>query len=558
VAQAQLAYKLYREAFSGPRWESLAARGAASQRPLWASTSTKNPEYPDLLYVDTLIGPETVNTMPDATVEAFLDHGVVARTVDADLDGAAAVLDVLRRAPAVADRQGRQPAMSSVLERLESRDTSLWPDGNVSADRLGWLDIHERMAGEAADLATWAAGIDAERIVLLGMGGSSLGPEVLRAAIGSDRLTVLDTTDPATVLGTPLGDSFFVVSSKSGGTLEVRALLAHSWERVPHGERYAAVTDPGTALDDLATERGFSRVFRNPPDIGGRYSVLSYFGLVPAALLGYDIAGLCEAAASVDRGAAVELGLAMGEAARQGRDKLNVVSPEPFAAFGLWVEQLVAESTGKRGRGIIPIPSTAVDPGDDRYHVALEMEDPVELGAEFLRWEMATAAAGHVLEVDPFDEPNVAESKKNTDEVLSDLPLSPPESAEPSQVSKWLDQVVRPGDYVSLQAYLPYGCESDLERLRVQLSRGLDGVAASAGFGPRFLHSTGQLHKGGPDSVVAVQIVPRRPSAELPVPGFGYDFGTLIAAQAVGDHRSLLAHDRRVLRVEVDDLGDVS
>jgi glucose-6-phosphate isomerase/transaldolase/glucose-6-phosphate isomerase len=389
------------------------------------------------------------------------------------------------------------------------------------------------------------------------MGGSSLGPEVLRAAVDTDRLIVLDTTDPATVLATPLGDSFFLVSSKSGTTLEVQALLAHCWERIKDGSRYAAITDPGTPLAALAAERGFARIFENPPDIGGRYSVLSYFGLVPAALLGYDVAGLCQAALDVDREAAGDLGIGLGDAGREGRDKVTIVVPERFAAFGLWVEQLIAESTGKRGTGLVPIPTTDVEDGDDRYLVGLELDDPLELGREFFRWEIATAIAGHIGDIDPFDEPNVTESKENTAKVLESLPLPEVQDDDPATVSEWLTRQFRPKDYVSLQAYLPYGQDDALRSLRCTIRDGLGGAPVTVGYGPRFLHSTGQLHKGGPNTGVAVQIVPRKPTAELPIPDFGYDFGTLIAAQSIGDHQSLRAHDRRVLRVAVDDLSDV-
>jgi hypothetical protein len=447
---------------------------------------------------------------------------------------------------------------TELVERLFARDTTLWPDGNVAATRLGWLDVIDRMEAEAAELRAWADGIDAANIVLLGMGGSSLGPEVLRAAVGSDRLVVLDTTDPATVVGAPLGDSFFLVSSKSGTTLEVKTLLAHCWERIKDGSRYAAITDPGTPLAELGRERGFARVFENPPDIGGRYSVLSYFGLVPAALLGYDVAALCQSAREADRVAAAELGIAMGEAGRAGRDKVTVVVPEPFAAFGLWVEQLIAESTGKQGRGLVPVPTTEVEVGEDRHVVALELSDPLELGREFYRWEMAVALAGSLLAIDPFDEPNVTESKENTAKVLEALPLPTVPTDDPKTVGSWLQGHVRPRDYVSVQAYLPYGQDDALQRLRRTLRDGLDGAPVTVGYGPRFLHSTGQLHKGGPDEVVAVQVVPRTPTADLAIPGFPYDFGTLIAAQAIGDHQSLLDHGRRVLRVAVDDLGDIA
>jgi glucose-6-phosphate isomerase/transaldolase/glucose-6-phosphate isomerase len=442
--------------------------------------------------------------------------------------------------------------------RLRERDTTLWPEGNVAANRLGWLDVAARMRDEAADLRAWATSIEADHVVLLGMGGSSLGPEVLRAAIGSERLLVLDTTDPATIAAAPIGPgTFFVVSSKSGTTLEVNTLFAYAWSKVPDGSRYAAITDPGTPLTDLARQHSFNRIFENPPDIGGRYSVLSYFGLVPAALLGYDIAALCDRARNADPEAAVELGVAMGEAQREGRDKVTVVPPRPFAEFGLWVEQLIAESTGKRGTGLVPVPTTDVEVGADRHVVGLTIEDPLDLAEEFYRWEIAVAVAGHVLDIDPFDEPNVTESKENTKRVLDDLPLPEVKAADAGGVSAWLKETVRPGDYVSIQAYLPYGQDAALERLRTTVRDGLGGVAVTAGYGPRFLHSTGQLHKGGPDSVVALQLVRSSPSAEVPIPGSGYDFGTLIAAQSIGDHQSLVDHGRRVLRVAVDDLGDI-
>lgn len=448
--------------------------------------------------------------------------------------------------------------MSALLDRIAARDTTVWPEGNVAAERLGWLDVAERMRSEAAELRSWASSVGGERVVLLGMGGSSLGPEVLRHAAESDRLIVLDTTDPRSVAEVELDGAFVVVSSKSGTTLEVNALLAHCWHRLPDGNRYAAITDPGTPLARLAVQRGFRRVFANPADIGGRYSVLSYFGLVPAALLGYDVAALCEAALAVDREEAVEFGAGFGEAAVKGADKLTVVVPAAFAAFGLWVEQLVAESTGKRGTGCIPVPTTEPEVGADRHVVEVDVDAAEELGAEFFRWELATAAAGHVLGIDPFDEPNVSESKANTARVLENLPLPPEPAADPSGTMAWLEDQVGDGDYVSLQVYLPYGQDDALARLRAQVRDRLGGAPVTVGYGPRFLHSTGQLHKGGPGSIVAVQIVPRRPTAHVDVPGFGYDFATLIAAQALGDLESLRAHGRRVLRVAADHLREIA
>jgi len=454
--------------------------------------------------------------------------------------------------------------VADLLARLEARDVTLWPEGNVAPNRLGWLELPNQLMDEADALMQWAAGIEQRRVVLLGMGGSSLGPEVLGAAWraagrdGGRELVVLDTTDPETIAATRFDDAFILVSSKSGTTLEVNSLFAHAWSLVPDGGRYAAITDPGTPLARLAAEHGFNRCFENPSDVGGRYSVLSRFGMVPAALIGYDLASLAKRALSADRQAAVELGVAMGEAAVAGRDKVTIVVPEDYRSFGLWVEQLIAESTGKRGKGCVPVPTTEMEQGTDRHVVLLELGEPDDLATEFLRWEIATAIAGHVLELDPFDEPNVAESKENTARALASLPLPAVDTHDPHQVGTWLREVVRPGDYVSLQAYLGYGRDQSLEALRRSVRDGLGGTAVTAGYGPRFLHSTGQLHKGGPNTVVAVQLVRRSPVPAVPIPGSPYDFATLIAAQALGDHRSLLDHGRRVVRVAVNDPSEVS
>ena len=457
----------------------------------------------------------------------------------------------------------------ALVTRLLERDAGLWPEGNVAPTRLGWLDSPRRMLAEASELASWARGIEQATVVLLGMGGSSLGPAVLGAvraatgdpkgsAQGARRLVVCDTTHPATVGALDLSDAFVLVSSKSGTTLEPNALLAQAWEQLPEPARYAAITDPGTPLAKLAAERGFARCFENPPDIGGRYSVLSYFGMVPAALIGYDVAELCERALGTDLDEAAGLGMTMGEEARDGRDKVTIVVPEAFGSFGLWVEQLIAESTGKRGTGCVPVPTVEPEDGPDRHVVPLHPRDGSDLGEQFYRWEVATALCGHVLGIDPFDEPNVAESKKNTNDVLANLPLPDVRAEAPERVLEWLSATVRPGDYVSLQAYVPFGHDAELEALRRTVRDHLGGTAVTAGYGPRFLHSTGQLHKGGPNTVVAVQIVSDAPGPEVPVPGFGYDFGTLIGAQSIGDHRSLVAHERRVLRVGVDELGDIA
>jgi glucose-6-phosphate isomerase/transaldolase/glucose-6-phosphate isomerase len=455
----------------------------------------------------------------------------------------------------------------SLVERLLARDAGLWPEGNVAPNRLGWLDSPRRMMAEAGELAAWASTVEQSTVVLLGMGGSSLGPHVLEAVraasgqpgvgTGRPRLVVCDTTDPATVGSLDLSDAFVLVSSKSGTTLEPNALFAHAWSKLPDPSRYAAITDPGTPLAKLAAERGFARCFENPPDIGGRYSVLSYFGMVPAALIGYDVFELCERALGTDLDEAAGLGMTMGEEARAGRDKVTVVVPERFASFGLWVEQLIAESTGKRGTGCVPVPTVQPEAGPDRHVVPLHPVDIGDLAEQFYRWEIATALCGHVLGIDPFDEPNVAESKKNTNDVLANLPLPEVPTDSPAAVLGWLSSTVTESDYVSLQAYLPFGHDDELEDLRRRVRDHLGGLAVTAGYGPRFLHSTGQLHKGGPNTVVAVQIVSADAGPEVPVPGAHYDFGTLIAAQSIGDHRSLLAHDRRVLRVAVDELAEI-
>lgn len=452
---------------------------------------------------------------------------------------------------------------SELLRRLEGRDPTLWPVGNVSASRLGWLDTPRSMRDEARELERFAASIDQDTVVLLGMGGSSLGPAVLTAVrdafgVAGRSVVVCDTTDPATVSGLPLEDAFVVISSKSGTTLEPNVLFAHARSKLPDLSRYAVVTDPGTPLERLARELGVRHVFTNPPDIGGRYSVLSKFGLVPAALAGYDVAELCEAALDTDRDEAVSLGDAIGSAALAGRDKVTLVTGERAGAFGLWVEQLIAESTGKLGRGCVPVPTSETERGEDRYLVPIELSSPAELGKLFFAFEIAIAITGHRLEIDPFDEPNVAESKANTLAVLGDLPLPSIDSQPPDQLMRLITETVRPGDYVSLQAYLPFGVDAELEALRRRVRDANDSMAVTAGYGPRFLHSTGQLHKGAPNTVVAVQIVRRDPSGVLAIPDESYDFATLIAAQSIGDHESLCSHGRRVIRVELDDLAEIA
>ena len=439
----------------------------------------------------------------------------------------------------------------------------MWPAGNVASSRLGWLESPREMEREASELSNWANTIDQEVVILLGMGGSSLGPAVL-AALGDSlgglngrRLLVCDTTEPSTVHQAPFEDAFILVSSKSGTTLEPNVLFDYAITRQPDPRRYAIITDPGTPLALAAKAKRVNRVFENRPDIGGRYSVLSYFGIVPAALLGYDLNELCGRALQIDRHAAVELGIRLAEAAKEGRDKATIVTSEEVGSFGLWVEQLIAESTGKLGRGIVPVPTDEEEFGPDRERVGVAFESAHEVGAEFFKFEIATAIAGHVLELDPFDEPNVAESKANTNRVLENLPLSPLTKELPGALFPYLDNEIREGDYVSIQAYLPYGSETELDQLRKAVRDANGGIAVTAGYGPRFLHSTGQLHKGGPASVIAVQLVANSPREHVSIPDKPYDFATLIDAQSVGDRESLASHGRRVITIAIDDIREL-
>jgi hypothetical protein len=428
------------------------------------------------------------------------------------------------------------------------------------------------------------AGDGFQHVVLLGMGGSSLAPEVIHATFGAaagfPTLHVLDTTDPASIIAlessVDLGRTLFLVASKSGGTIETLSHFGYFHAKVPRGEQFVAITDPGSNLEALGREHGFRRVFLNPPDIGGRYSALSYFGLVPAALVGAPVHDLldqatemacaCHSCVPARENPGLWLGAVIGEAARAGRDKLTLVLPAAIGAFGTWVEQLVAESTGKEGRGILPVEGEPLGPqgayGNDRLFVSigdelgleptvnLAFSSPLQLGAEFFRWEFATAVAGAVLGINPFDQPNVQEAKDATSRILAAGPVPDPGFDD---LGALLNEV-RPGDYVAITAYIQRDAKNEeaLRRVRTRL-RDQYGVATTVGFGPRFLHSTGQLHKGGPNTGVFIQVVSDE-GADLEIPGKPYTFGTLKAAQALGDLESLRAHGRRVARVRLQTL----
>ncbi|HEX4579232.1 MAG TPA: bifunctional transaldolase/phosoglucose isomerase, partial [Candidatus Dormibacteraeota bacterium] len=690
IANARLAYEKFEGYFRGEAFAKLAQAGAHPQRPLWASTSAKNPKYRDVVYAEALIGPDTVDTMPPATIEAFRDHGVVAgATVKDDLDGAHRVMEQLAEVGIDMDRvtadllaagvrsfadsynelirgiaekvdsmnrgygsrlhldlaAGTESARGAVAgessaevaRRIWDRDADLWKPGDagharIIGNRLGWLDVTDVMREALPRLIGLADEVQKagfRNCVLLGMGGSSLCPEVLRTSFGSaagqPELHVLDTTDPAAIA--QLTDSLdarttlFIVSSKSGTTLETLSHLAHFWEwttahgSLEPGRHFICITDPGSPLAQTARERNFRHLFENPPDIGGRYSALSFFGLVPAAVIGVDIEAFLDRAAQMrrqcrpgvppDLNPGLALGTVLGLLQSSGRDKVTILAPPRIAAFSLWAEQLIAESTGKEGKGLIPIGDEPIgEPGvygDDRIltvlrvrdddtdfdaevgalrnagipEVAMQLDDLFDLAAQFFQWEFATAVAGAALCIDPFDEPNVQESKDNTRKVLDSYERSGSLTGESASASDdgisvfgdagnrdidsaltaFLSQA-RTGDYVALMAYVTPNSENEaaLQRLRAAI-RDEHRLATTLGFGPRFLHSTGQLHKGGPDTGLYIQVT-TDDSVDVPIPGQPFSFSILKQAQAQGDLQSLRDHGRRVIRLHIG--GDLA
>jgi glucose-6-phosphate isomerase len=445
---------------------------------------------------------------------------------------------------------------ASIVERIWAYDASLWTGGDE--DRwLGWLDVVVRMQPHVSELSAFAeAAVEQfDECVLLGMGGSSLAPEVLRRTFRIESFHVLDSTHPQAIRRLQgrldLERTLFLVSSKSGSTLETRSHLEHFWELCGgRGAQFAAITDPGSELDGLANERGFRATFAGEPEIGGRYSALSMFGMVPAALMGIDVQRfLQEAAEMVDAcgeedGPGVELGLRLGEGWRDGRDKICL--DETRTGFGLWAEQLLAESTGKQGKGLVPAPGESPE-GPDRQRGEILVDEPYALGPELYRWEFATAVAGHVLGINPFDQPDVQAAKDKTSEVLQrdDVSLQPAGS-----IDDLLAQA-EPGDYVAIQAFVDPAREAELEPLVARARE--TGCVVTTGLGPRYLHSTGQLHKGGPDTGLFVQVVDET-GDEVPIPGRDFGFGRLLRAQAAGDLAALEERGRRAVRVRLEEL----
>lgn len=692
VANAKMTYQRYLRLFSGSRWEALARRGAMTQRLLWASTGTKNPDYRDVLYVEELIGPETINTMPPATFEAFRDHGRPETRLTEGVEDAKASLLTLERVglsmKEITDRlleeglQSFKDAFDTVLaaverhtkghisahlngysyslpasfaadvrsslkewgegnkvRRLWERDSSLWTNRN-EGEWLGWLGIMDEGLAHLQLLTSLAEETKRRgftHVVVVGMGGSSLCPAVMKDTFGRQaeypNLHVLDSTDPAQIQAIEnmvnLASTLFIVTSKSGTTLESNILKQYFFHRVQDlvgakeaGQRFIAITDSGSALQQAAEADRFRHVYFGLPSIGGRYSALSNFGMVPAAVMGVDVAQFleraeemseaCSSYVPVEENPGLVLGIILGVLAKGNRDKVTIIASPGLAAFGAWLEQLLAESTGKDGKGIIPINREAVGVpevyGTDRLFVYIRLQadqqkyqddavamleragHPVVrisvterygLGQEFFRWEFATAVAGAISTLNPFDQPDVEASKLATTQLMAEyertgsLPMEYPimddqgikvfadpryaatlRSAKepPLSLTEYLKRHVNQlaaGDYFALLAYIEMNPLHDVQlqaiRHRVRDAR---RVATCVGFGPRFLHSTGQVHKGGPNSGVFLQIT-CEDSVDLPVPGQRYSFGAVKAAQARGDFSVLADRHRRLVRVHL-------
>jgi transaldolase/glucose-6-phosphate isomerase len=446
-----------------------------------------------------------------------------------------------------------------LVERIWSRDPTVWT-GADEARWLGWLDAPARGLEDVDLVLTLADAVEGEvdDVVLLGMGGSSLAPEVMRQTFGGERFHVLDTTHPQAIRDLQatlnLERTLFVSASKSGGTLETRSHTDYFWKLAPRGSQWVAITDPGSSLEELARKRGFRAIFAGEPTIGGRYSALSPFGLVPAALLGVDVRRLLERALEMaeacrlgEGNPGLDLGLSLGHDWEDGRDKVCV--PDP-SGFGLWVEQLVAESTGKDGKGLVPAPGESAD-GPDRQAQDVRLEAPYELGQEFFRWEFGVAVAGSILGINPVDQPNVQAAKDKTGEILSSG-HDPHVDAEGS-----LDELLgsaQPGDYVAILAFVDPSPDSDATLAGLaERARQATGCVVTHGYGPRYLHSTGQLHKGGANNGVFIQVVDDT-GDELKIPDRPFGFGRLIRAQAAGDFASLQERGRRVARVRLEEL----
>jgi transaldolase/glucose-6-phosphate isomerase len=675
IANSKMVYDRFREIFHGEGFVGLRQRGARVQRPLWASTSTKNPKYADTMYVDNLIGPETVNTLPPETLIAFKDHGRVSDSsvrenldeaaaalarlkavgIDLDIvaeklqqdgvaafaasfDGLLSSLEKKRRSMTGAELNRQELHLGNYQRRVERRsenwrkaglaarmwnkDGTVWsstPEAELT-DRLGWLELPQAMTNEVSKLAAFADQAkdeDMRHVVLLGMGGSSLAPEVFQRTFGNapgyPELIVLDSTHPGAVKAVEaridLARSLFLVSSKSGTTTETSSFFFYFWDKLKGikdepGGHFIAITDRGTALERLAAERKFRATFNAPEDVGGRYSALTAFGLVPAALIGVDVGALlararrmseaCGPAVAEGHNPALVLGAALGELALAKRDKVTFLCSPSLSAFPDWVEQLIAESTGKNKKGIVPVANESVGApdkyNDDRFFVylrlegddnhsldrqvaaleanshpvaRLELHERIDIGQEFFRWEFAVAAAGAAIGIHPFNQPDVQLAKDLAKKAMSesgggkksaaksrDEAAAADEARLREAAASWLGKK-KARDYVVVQAYVKPSSEHAAKlRHLCAIIRDRSGLATTFGFGPRFLHSTGQLHKGGPNSALVLQIVDQ-PGDNLAVPETNYTFDALIQAQARGDLAVLKQRRRRVLRIDL-------
>lgn len=671
IANAKLAYAGHRAVFQSERFKEASKIGVVPQRIVWASTSTKNPAYGDTYYVESLVGPYSVNTMPPHTLNAFRDHGKVVSAIEVDLEGARQHMEKLEylgldmvgimdrlladglksfsdafqrllheigtkrtrllrgwghRSASLGKLQDKVDRTLKTLdterlsENLWNGETSLWTDDPESAKeinrRLGWLHIVDILSGETDKLRAFAEEIRSEGFsdaIILGMGGSSLAAEVYSQCFGDQegypKLTVLDTTVPDTVLRVEntldLKRTLFVVASKSGGTIEVVSLYKYFRRKLEAllgsraGRNFVAITDPGTDLGRLAGEHGFRRVFLNPPDIGGRFSALSYFGMVPAALIGakLDLLLMRAAQATEASGPGVRtlespgawLGTILAESALAGADKLTLIISPKVASFGCWLEQLVAESTGKMGRGIIPVDGEPIGDerayGNDRIFVYLRLDEdagydeavsrlekaghavvtlrlhgPYDVGREMFRWEYATAVAGALLHVNPFDQPNVQESKDITKKMLTEfvsqgklpeIDYVSPDSPDLSGIVRGLVESAEPGSYIGINAFIDPTEKNKavLQEFRRYLSSNYR-LATCLGFGPRYLHSTGQIHKGGPRKGLFM-LITCEDKAELEIPGEKYSLNVLKTAQALGDCMALKNKGIPVMRIHM-------
>lgn len=680
IANAKLAYDQYQQTFAGGRWEKLKYKGARVQRPLWASTSTKNPAYPDTIYIDNLIGPETVNTVPPATLEAFKDHGVAAMTLVRGLEeaqkdieqleaagismdvvtqeledeGVKAFADAFSQLLATIDERRKNAASAlgpiadsvskqidqleadSVPARLWKHDPSLWATAKDTAGqhevtiRMGWLDSTDKARKLLKTYQAFAKEIQKariDRVLVLGMGGSSLTAEVFSSLLAAAKidaplsLAILDSTDPDQVAQAaeyyPPAKTLYILASKSGGTAESLAAFDYFWKlSKKDASHFVATTDPGTSLEALARKRNFRKIFLADEFVGGRYSALTDFGLVPAALLGMDLPRLLDKAdwmrtqcgenIPVARNPGMALGAVIGAAALGGRDKLTVFSDAPLSAFAGWVEQIIAESSGKSGKGILPVPleplGDATEYGKDRLfvylrqsgeldeamkslraarHPVLEFTIPnvYDIGAEIFRWEVATVVACSIIGVNAFDQPNVENSKKITKAKITDyqkkgklkegkpawkkdgVTVFAPAAVTGATLKAVLNgflKKAKAGGYVAINAYLPRNRESvaALQKMRAAI-RTKTGNAVTAGFGPRFQHSTGQFHKGGIKNALFL-VITAEPEKDIEIPTEGLTFGTLIRAQALGDYEALIEAKKKVIRVHLPSAGALS